>query len=101
MIRPALIATATLLTMAAAPQPLPLPPMPPDNAPTDTAAPIPDSGLRAPLTLANADPQVKLRLYRLRRPDGSMGFLPGSRFETSEERKAIQTPGISLSVPLQ
>ena len=45
--------------------------------------------------------QVKLRLYRLRRPDGSMGFLPGSRFETSEERKAIQTPGISLSVPLQ
>lgn len=101
MIRPVPVVAMALLTMAAAPLNLPIPPTPPDNAPTDTAAPVPDSGRIAPMTLANAETQVKLRLYRLRRPDGSMGFLPGSRFETSEERKAIQTPGISLSVPLQ
>lgn len=93
-------ATAGLLALAAAPLPLPVPPVPPAKPPTDTAAPVPDIAQRAPLAIANEDTQVRLRLYRARRYDGSRGFLPGSRYESSEDRKPIQTPGFSVTVPL-
>lgn len=92
---------AGFLTVAAAPDnDLPVPPIPPTQGPADIAAPVPDSDARGPLTLASEEARFKLQLYRVRRPDGSVGFLPGSRYETTEERKAIQTPGISFIVPL-
>ena len=31
----------------------------------------------------------------------SVGFAPGSRYQTTEDRKPIQTPGFSISVPLK
>lgn len=100
--RTAFLLLALLATMAASPEPiLPVPPVPPPRPPNDTAAPVPDDDMRAPVSAADNDAKVKLELYRLRRYDGSRGFLPGSRYETSEERKAIQTPGLSVSVPLR
>ncbi len=97
----ALLFLAVLLTAAAAPETLlPVPPIPPSQPPTDMAAPVPDDDLRPPVTVAEGDPQFKLQVYRVHRYDGSQGFLPGSRYESTEDRKPIQTPGISVSVPL-
>ncbi|MDR3537051.1 MAG: hypothetical protein P4L71_11180 [Acetobacteraceae bacterium] len=102
MIRAALLLLTGLLTLAAAPEPmLPIPPIPPTHPPTDTAAPVPDDDMRAPVTVADATTQVKLQLYRVHRYDGSRGFLPGSRYESTEDRRPIQTPGLSVSVPLR
>lgn len=113
MTRAALALLAALATLAASPDQgrpaalpvassigLPEPPMPPMHPPTDMLAPVPDDNLRAPLVVAGDDAQVKLRLFRMQRYDYSRGFLPGSRYESSEDRKTIQTPGLSLSVPL-
>jgi hypothetical protein len=92
---------AGLLTLAAAPDTgLPVPPVPPSVPPTDTAAPRPDDSLRAPVVLADQDPLVRLQLFRMQRHDSSQGFLPGSRYESTEDRKAIQTPGLTVTVPL-
>jgi hypothetical protein len=61
---------------------------------------MPDDNLRAPLLLADEASSVKLQMFRMRRYDASQGFLPGSRYESTEDRKAIQTPGLSIVVPL-
>lgn len=113
MTRAVLALLAALATLAASPEPgregaapaglpigLPVPPIPPLHAPTDELAPIPDDNLRAPLVVAGDDAQVKLRLFRIQRYDSSRGFPPGSHYESKEDRKAFQTPGLSLSVPL-
>jgi hypothetical protein len=31
----------------------------------------------------------------------SLGYTPGSQFQTSEDKRSIQTPGLSFRVPLQ
>ena len=80
---------------------LPEPPIPPENPPTAEAAPTPDLNARAPATPVSERPSVDVRLYRSNAPDPSSGFAPGSRFQTAEDRKPIQTPGISVTVPLQ
>jgi hypothetical protein len=80
---------------------LPVPPVPPAHVPTPDAAPVPDqSNLRTGAS-SDSDPNVQLRFFRSSPPDPSAGFTPGSRFQTPEERKPIQTPGLSLSVPIQ
>jgi hypothetical protein len=100
--RTSLILLMGLATAAAAPGPdLPIPPIPPKRPPTDVAAPVPDSDVRAPLVIASEDPRVQIRNFRVDRYDQSRGFLPGSRYESSEERKGIQTPGLSVTVPLR
>nr|WP_294524809.1 hypothetical protein [uncultured Rhodopila sp.] len=80
---------------------LPVPPIPPENPPIDEAAPTPDVNARAPVTPASERPSVDVRLYRSNPPDPSLGFAPGSRFQTAEDRKPIQTPGLSITVPLK
>jgi hypothetical protein len=80
---------------------LPLPPIPPESPPIGEAAPTPDVDARAPLTPASEQASVNVRLYRSNPPDPSLGFAPGSRFQTSEDRKPIQTPGFSVVVPLR
>ena len=94
------LALAGLVVMAAGGAPeLPVPPVPPPNPPSDTA-PVPDDDAQGPRALTADDAQFRLRLYRMQRYDASQGFIPGSRYESSEDKKAIQTPGLSLSVPL-
>lgn len=80
---------------------LPVPPLPPDHPPPGETAPIPDLGARVPLTPSSERPSVDVRLYRATPPDPSLGFAPGSRYQSAEDRKLIQTPGFSISVPLE
>lgn len=80
---------------------LPLPPLPPENPPVDQTAPVPDLDARAPLVPASEQPTVNVKLYRYNPPETSMGFAPGSRYQSTEDRKAIQTPGFSVSVPVR
>jgi hypothetical protein len=80
---------------------LPVPPIPPENPPLAETAPIPNVDARAPVTPVSDSPTFDVRLYRARPYDPGMGFAPGSRYQTSEDRKPIQTPGVSISVPLE
>jgi hypothetical protein len=79
---------------------LPIPPIPPPSPPSATAAPIPDNDVDAPAAAVQTGPRLALKFYRAQTYDPGMGFGPGSRYRTSEDRKPIQTPGFSVSVPL-
>lgn len=80
---------------------LPVPPVPPVHLSLAEIAPVPNPNAQAPVAAASNAPSVDVRLYRARIYDPSLGFAPGSRFQTSEDRKPIQTPGLSISVPLR
>ena len=77
---------------------LPVPPIPPVGLqPQD--APVPDLDARGP---GEAVRGTTLTLERYGRPEVnvSRGFVPGSRFQSPEDRKLLQTPGLSVRVPL-
>ncbi len=80
---------------------LPVPTIPPPVPPLADAAPVPNFDAQAPVTPDSEEPSLNVRLYRARTYDASAGFVPGSRYQTSEDRKAIQTPGFSINVPLK
>ncbi|WP_428485853.1 hypothetical protein [Rhodopila sp.] len=80
---------------------LPLPPLPPDDVPVTEIAPVPDRDVAAPIAPPSEQPSLNVKMYRSKSYDPSLGFTPGSRYQSSEDRKAIQTPGLSLSVPLR
>jgi hypothetical protein len=80
---------------------LPVPPIPPEHPSLAEIAPMPNLDARAPLTAASDAPSFDLRLYRARPYDPGLAFTPGSRYQTNEDRKPIQTPGVSISVPLK
>jgi hypothetical protein len=82
-------------------QALPVPPVPPAHPPTDQSAPVPDLSAAAPLVPGPQGAQIGLTDFRTHRYDHSAGYTPGSQFQTSEEKRAIQTPGLRLRVPLQ
>ena len=96
-------AMVVLLATAAAgpPNPLPVPPMPPAHPPTDQSAPVPDRDALAPSEGGAEGPRVAVRDFRVRRYYQGLGYVPGSQFETSEEKRPIQTPGLAVQVPLQ
>jgi hypothetical protein len=62
---------------------------------------MPDPDMRGPLVLAPQGAQVGLSNFRLRQHDQSLGYAPGSHFQSSEEKRVIQTPGLTVRVPLQ
>lgn len=80
---------------------LPLPPIPPEHPLLGDSAPVPNPDARPPLMPVSNSPTVDLRQFRNRPYDPGQGFPPGSRYQTSEDRRPIQTPGLSISVPLQ
>jgi hypothetical protein len=80
---------------------LPLPPIPPEHPPAADAAPIPNVNARAPVTPTSSKPSVNVTMYRAPMYDPGVGFTPGSRYQSSEDRKPIQTPGFSVSVPIE
>jgi hypothetical protein len=92
------VALAHVTAMA---QELPIPPIPPDHPPLADIAPVPNPDARAPVLAASEAPSIDLRLYRAKNYDPSLGFAPGSRYQTTEDRKPIQTPGLSISVPIK
>ena len=95
-------AVFVVLATAAAgpPNPLPVPPIPPAHPPTDQSAPVPDRDAQAP-SEAVEGPRVAVRDFRVRRFNQGLGYVPGSQFETSEEKRPIQTPGLAVQVPLR
>jgi len=96
---------AMLLGLAAAgpspPPSLPVPPIPPAHPPPDQVAPMPDTNARGPATENPQGPQLSVTDFRLRRYDQSQGYASGSHYQTSEDKRVIQTPGLTLHVPLQ
>ena len=109
--KPVLLAALLTLGLGGTPSPgvvaqstakdFPVPPVPPEHPPAAETAPVPDADARAPLVPPSASPSFDVKLYRARPYDPGFGFAPGSRYQTSEDRKPIQTPGLSISVPLQ
>lgn len=121
MIRPTVILLAGIVVGAAR---LPLPPTPPVHVPAGDAAaersslPLPprlSGGARAeagePAPLPNDDLQppasgpetekFNVRIFSLDEHDGGMAFIPGSTYRAPEARKPMQTPGVTVSLPLQ
>ena len=91
-----------LLIAGAAPAPsLPVPPIPPLHPPAAQSAPIPNPDARAPLDRSAGGTQVGFTDFRLDRDTQSLGYSPGSQFQTSEDRRVVQTPGLTVRVPLQ
>jgi hypothetical protein len=43
---------------------------------------------------------VTLQDFRADRLQQGFGYTPGSQFETSEDKRPIQTPGLTVQVPL-
>jgi hypothetical protein len=80
---------------------LPLPPLPPEHPPQAEAAPVPNVDAQAPVTPTSESPSVNMKMYRASMYDPGVGFAPGSRYQSSEDRKPIQTPGFSVDVPLK
>lgn len=90
---------------AASPPPphaaLPVPPIPPAHPPVDQAAPLPDGDLRGPPLDSVQGARIGLTQFRKQNYDPSSGYAPGSRYQDSEDRRVIQTPGLTLKVPIQ
>jgi hypothetical protein len=101
-VRSALVLAAIIMPCSlATAESLPVPPIPPEHPPLADAAPVPNVNAEAPVTPASDKPTVNVTVYRIRLYDPSVGFGPGSRYQSSEDRKPIQTPGFSVSVPLK
>jgi len=97
------LALLLLFTVAGAgPAPtLPLPPVPPEHPPMDQTAPIPNPDARGPRDAAPVGTQVQVTDFRVPRRDQSLGYSPGSHFQSSTERRDIDTPGLTVRVPLK
>jgi hypothetical protein len=80
---------------------LPVPPIPPARPPVDQLAPVPDLYAKAPVGTAAGGAQITISDFRVRRLDQSLGYTPGSHYRDSEDRRVIQTPGLSVRVPIQ
>jgi hypothetical protein len=79
---------------------LPIPPIPPANPPLAELAPVPNREVLAP---RGSEEELRLRpaVFQATRPDSSLAFSPGSRYQAADERRPLQTPGLLLTVPLR
>jgi hypothetical protein len=100
MIR-ALVFTFLVAAAPAMAEPLPEPPMPPARIPDPDMAPTPDRDARTGDGPEAQHTSVEIKLFRSPQGDTGMAFSPGSRFRTPEDRKPIQTPGVSFTVPIE
>jgi hypothetical protein len=75
--------------------------VPPEHPPTEQTAPIPNPDARGPRDTASVGTQVQITDFRASRQNQSLGYSPGSQFQTGEDRRSIQTPGLTVRVPLQ
>ncbi len=102
MIRPSLLVALVLgFSTAGLAADLPIPPTPPARPPRDEAAPVPNPNVRQPVEPSSSDIKVRPDVFTAKRPDPSMGFAPGSRYQPADERNPLQTPGVRLTVPLR
>ncbi len=105
MTRALAVLLGSLLLAGAGPRaflPLPLPPPLPANPPTDLAAPMPNDNLRAPGGASqNSSAKWALRIYPMQEFGTGEGYIPGSEYQSPEQRKPMQTPGFMVTVPLR
>lgn len=94
-----LVAT-TAASPATQKRPLPVPPIPPARPPVDESAPLPNRDIQGPVATVPGT-RVRVQDFRVDRMTDGLGYTPGSRFSTSEDRRSIQTPGLTVQVPLQ
>jgi hypothetical protein len=97
----ALLLGSLLLAAAAPARRLPLPPPLPVDPPIDEAAPVPDANLQIPDALDSKQGPFALRVYRMQDYSTGEGFIPGSDYQSPEQRRPLQTPGFMVTVPLQ
>ena len=92
-----------LIVMAAGPAPtLPVPPIPPANPPADNSiAPVPNPNVIAPHEGPQPLADITIQDFRVKDTNQGLGYVPGSQFQTSEDKRPIQTPGLTWKVPLQ
>ncbi len=81
-------------------QSLPIPPIPPLKPPSADLAPRPNRDILPPNDPADGV-RVRPEVFSAVRPETSLGFTPGSRYQNSDERRPLQTPGLRMTVPLQ
>jgi len=79
---------------------LPLPPRPPVQVLAEELAPLPDADLAMPGARAQRA-RFHVRIFSLDEHDSGLGFIPGSAYPAPEDRKPMQTPGITVSVPMR
>jgi len=90
-----------LATAGASPnRSLPMPPIPPAFPPTAQSAPMPDRDAPEPVGPARKGVEVNLQDFRVQRPMQGLAYSPGSQFQSSEDKRSIQTPGLTVKVPL-
>ncbi|MSP01235.1 MAG: hypothetical protein EXR07_09350 [Acetobacteraceae bacterium] len=79
---------------------LPVPPIPPAEAPLPDA-PVPDRDVIGPPgNDARSPVTIDLNLHRRGGPPRpGLGYTPGSRYEGEEDRRLLTLPGIRFHVP--
>lgn len=95
------LAHSTLARLVLAHPALPLPPPLPADPPTDEAAPMPDANLQFPSARARDETEFALRIYEMHDFGTGAGFIPGSEYQSPEQRRPLQTPGFMVTVPLR
>jgi hypothetical protein len=96
-----LLAALLMYSPAAFAHDLPVPPIPPERSPFGEIAPVPNLDAMAPVGSASNTPTLSLKQFRTQPYGPGLGFAPGSRYESAEDRKPIQTPGLTVNVPLK
>jgi hypothetical protein len=81
---------------------LPVPPTPSAFVPRTELAPVPDRDAHVPIR-QDTTSHINLSVadFRATAIDTSAGFVAGSRYRSAEDLRALQTPGLKLTVPLQ
>jgi len=79
---------------------LPVPPAPPTQVTQSQNAPVPNLDADGRLPSDEWHPYVVLRNFKPPAGQPGLGYTPGSQFRSPEERKTIQTPGVSFTVPI-
>lgn len=95
----AMLVAGAVVGAARSPLPLPLPPTPPKHIPAGDAAPVPDRLLSYDRGARSTE--FHLRIFSLQEHDSGVAFIPGSAYAAPEDRKFMQTPGFTVSLPMQ
>jgi len=95
-----LVVGLLLITSPVLAEPLPVPPVPPAQQVQSQNAPVPNPDADGWVPQEEAHSYVAIRNFKSPLGQPGSGYTPGSQFRTPEDRKAIQTPGVSFTVPI-
>jgi hypothetical protein len=80
----------------------PIPPNPPPSARLASPAPVPDRDVQPPPD-PNSSPHTKMSVADFRPPktDTSAALPYGSRYQSPDDQRPIETPGFTVTIPLR